>query len=118
MTAATFGDLLGPARGQLARATRLGDGALRGESVITAAGVTSRLALTLSRYLADIAPHAMAEAITNRSLHPRTRAAVDAREALRMAAAALRAGTAGTGEPGSEVADPLTASLAAAAGSL
>jgi len=118
MTAATFGDLLGQARDHLARAAGFPDSGLRGESVIAAATVTGRLARTLSRYLGDIAPYGMAEAIANRSLHPRTRAAVDAREALRMAAATLHAGSAGAGDPGGELADPLAARLAAAAGSL
>lgn len=118
MTAATFGDLLGPARGHLACAAAFPDNFLRGESAIAAAEVTRRLALTLSRYLADIVPYGMAEAITNPSLRPRMRAAVDAREALRMAAAALRTAAAGTDSPGSESADQLVASLAAAGDSL
>jgi len=118
MTAATFGDLLGPARGHLGCAAGFPDSVLRGESAVAAAGVTGRLALTLSRYLADIAPYGMAEAITNRSLRPRIGAAVDAREALRMAVAALRAAAAGTHSPGGEPAAPAAAGLAAAGDSL
>jgi len=113
MTAATFGDLLGPARGHLGCAAGFPDSVLRGESAVAAAGVTGRLALTLSRYLADIAPYGMAEAITNRSLRPRIGAAVDAREALRMAAAALRAAAAGTHSPRGEPPAPAAAGLAA-----
>ena len=66
MTAATFGDLLAPARAHFARAAGFPDSALRGECVIEAARATGRLAGTLSRYLADIAPYGMAEAITLR----------------------------------------------------
>jgi hypothetical protein len=118
VTAATFGDLLSPARGHLACAAGFPDNFLRAESAIAAAGVTSRLALTLSRYLADIVPYGMAEAITNPSLRPRVRAAVDGREALRMAAATLCTAAAGTDSPGRDSADPLVASLAAAGDSL
>ena len=38
MTAATFGDLLGPARGYLACAAGFPDSVLRGESAVAAAG--------------------------------------------------------------------------------
>ena len=115
---ATFGDLLGPARGHLARASGFPDYVLRGESAVAAAAVTRRLALTLSRYLADIAPYGLAEAVINPGLRPRIRAAVDGREALRMAAAAFRAAAAGAAGPGSGSPDPLVASLAAAGESL
>ena len=118
MTVATFGDLLGPARGHLARAGGFPDYVLRGESAFAAAAVTRRLALTLSRYLADIAPYGMAEAVLNPGLRPRMRAAVDGREALRMAAAAFGRATAGAAGPGSGSPDPMVVSLAAAADSL
>jgi len=118
MSVATFGELLGPARGHLARAAGFPDSALRAPSVIAAAAVTGRLALTLSRYLADVAPYGMPEAMLSRSLHPRMRAAVDAREALRMAASALQAAVAGTGRRGRQPADSLAGSLAAAAGTM
>jgi hypothetical protein len=90
MTAVTFGDLLDPGREHLARAAGLPDDVLRGESVHAAAAAARRLALTLARYLADIAPYGMAETVANRSLGPQVRAAVDGREALRIAAAAFR----------------------------
>ncbi len=118
MTVATFGDLLGPARGHLARAGGFPDYVLRGESAFAAAAVSRRLALTLSRYLADIAPYGMAEAVLNPGLRPRMRAAVDGREALRMAAAAFGRATAGAAGPGSGSPDPMVVSLAAAADSL
>ena len=62
------------------------------ESITAAATMTGRLAMTLSHYLADIAPYDMAEAITSTELDPQIRAAVQAREALQLAADALHTG--------------------------
>ena len=118
MTAATFGDMLGPARDHLDAATGLTGSATGRESITAAARMTGRLALTLSRYLADIAPHDMAEAITSSELTPQIRAAVQAREALQLAAGHLRTGADHGGTPGREPAGPLTARLAAAATAL
>ncbi len=80
--------------------------------------MTSRLALTLSRYLADIAPHDMAEVITSSELTSLMRAAVQAREALQLAAEGLRIGTGGNDALGRGPADPLAARLAASAAAL
>ncbi|HEV2370621.1 MAG TPA: hypothetical protein VGS19_00510, partial [Streptosporangiaceae bacterium] len=78
-----------------------------------------RLTLTLSRYLRDVAPYDEAEAITSRTLPSWVPAAVDAREALHLAADSLDTGP---GPPfsgaASEPADPLASHLAAAAISL
>jgi hypothetical protein len=115
MAAATFGDLLALGREHLDPAAGLPDSALRGEPVIAAAPVIGRLALTLSRYLADIAPYTMAEVITSRYLSPRMRAAVAAREALHLAGAGLRSGNGHVGDAEPVQADPLSAGLAAAA---
>jgi len=115
MTAATFGELVGQARAHLAAAAGLPDTALRGESAIEGARVAGRMARTLSRYLADIAPYGMAEAVINRHLDESMRAAVDAREALRMAAMSLRAGMGDLGSPEGEAPGPLPVHLSAAA---
>ncbi len=89
MAATTFGELLGPARAHLDAATGSG-GELGGDSVMAAARVMSRIAGALSRYLADIAPYGVAEAIIRTGLDEQAWAALDAREALRMAAGSLR----------------------------
>jgi hypothetical protein len=115
MTAATFGELAGQARGHLEMAAGLPDTALRGESAIEGARVAGRMARTLARYLADIAPYGMAEAVINRHLDESMRAAVDAREALRMAAMSLRAGMGDLGSSEGEAPYPLPAHLSAAA---
>ncbi len=128
MTAATFGDVLAEARRHLDAATRLtatrltatgltGSAAGR-ESITAAAGMTGCLALTLSRYLADIAPYDMAEVITSSELSSLMRAAVQAREALQLAAEGLRTGSHGYDTSGRGPADPLTARLAASAAAL
>jgi hypothetical protein len=123
MAAATFGDVLAEARGHLDAATRLAATGLTGsaagrESITAAAGMTGCLALTLSRYLADIAPYDMAEVITSSELSSLMRAAVQAREALQLAAEGLRTGTPGDDTSGRGPAGPLTARLAAAAAAL
>jgi hypothetical protein len=115
MTAATFGELVGQARAHLEMAAGLPDTALRGESAIEGVRVAGRMARTLSRYLADIAPYGMAEAVINRHLDESMRAAVDAREALRMAAMSLRAGMGDLGSPEDEAPFPLLVHLSAAA---
>ena len=115
MTAATFGELAGQARAHLEMAAGLPDTALRGESAIEGARVAGRMARTLSRYLADIAPYGMAEAVMNRHLGEPVRAVVDAREALRMAAMSLRGGVGDLGSPEGEAPSPLSGHLSAAA---
>ena len=117
-TLTTFGDLLHRARGHLDAAAEVPDSALREESIVAAAQVTSRLALTLSRYLGDIAPGDIAEAITSSQLDPQVRSAVEAREALELAAEGLRADAYGSGKPGGDPAGPLAARLAQAATAL
>jgi hypothetical protein len=118
MTAATFGDLIGLARAHLEAASLQPDNALRAETIAAAAQATSRVALTLSGYLGDIAPYEMAEAITSRELDAQAKAAVNGREALQLAAAALRPGADDEGEqPTTPLADRLTAAgIALAAG--
>ena len=116
MTAATFGDVLGAARRHLDAATGLTSSIADQESITAAAEMTGRLAMTLSRYLADVAPYDMAEVITSSTLSAQMRAAVQAREALQLAAEGLRTGT--RDSPGPEPAAPLAAHLAAAAAAL
>jgi hypothetical protein len=118
MTAATFGDVLGAARRHLDAATGVTGSIADPESITTAAAITGRLAMTLSRFLADVAPYDMAEVITSSTLGAQMRAAVQAREALQLAADGLRTGTRDQDRPGPEPADPLTAHLATAAAAL
>jgi hypothetical protein len=117
MSAATFGDLLTPARRHLQAAADFPGSAVHGDSIAAAARATSRLTRTLSSCLGAVAPHGMAEVITSRELHPQTQAAVTAREALRLADDGLRAAATDGGEPGAAP-DPLTAHLSAAATAL
>src|SRR5216683_1318513 len=114
---ATFGDLAGAGRLHLDAVAALPDSSLRGQPA--AAREASRLAVTLSRYLADIVPHDEVEAIGSGQLDAWQRAAVDAREALQLAAASLHpAAAAELAFPDAEQAGPLPAHLAAAARSL
>lgn len=118
MTTATFGDILAAAREHLDSATDLTGSAVGRESITAAAGITGSMALTLSRYLADIAPYGMAEAITSSHLDAHIRAAAQAREALQLAAESMRTATRDYYIRGGEPADPHTAHLAAAAAAL
>ena len=114
---ATFGDLVGPGSLHLDAVASLPDGNLRGQPA--AAREASRLAVTLSRYLADIVPLDEIETLAGEQADRWERAVVDAREALKLAAASLRpAGAAEPADPEAELADPLAAHLAAAARSL
>ena len=115
MSAVTLGDLLGRARSHLEAATGLAGTAQPSESVIAAARLTGDLALGLSRYLDDIAPYSVDEAITRNDLERVARAAVDAREAMKMAAESLRGGDVEHDVPAGEPPDPLVAHLAASA---
>ena len=117
MTAATFGSLLGPVHARLEAAAGF-DHAPGAEAVAAAARMAGRVAGTLARYLADIAPYGMAEAITSPALSAWSRQVVDAREALRLAEAGLRPGGPEQGVPGSGAADPLVGWLGEAAGLL
>lgn len=90
MNAPTFGDLAGLASHQLGEATALADGVPPGETVAATVRPVRRMALTLSNYLADIAPYNEAEAATSTKLGAWVRAVVDARGALRLAAGSLR----------------------------
>jgi hypothetical protein len=113
MAAATFGELLGPARERFDAAT--GSGAeLPGESVTAAARAVGKIAGILSRYLADIAPHSAAEAVIGAGLDGWTRVVLDAREALRIAAAGLGAHGALGNRPAASSAGSLVADLEAA----
>ena len=118
MTAATFGDILGAARQHLDAATGLTGSIANQDSITTAAAMTGRLAMTLSRYLADVAPYDMAEAITNGELSAQMPAAVQAREALQLAADGLPTATRDQDSPGPEPAGPLAGHLAAAEAAL
>ena len=115
MSTVTLGDLLGPARSHLEAATGLAGIAQPSESVTSAARLTGDLALGLSRYLDDIAPYSVDEAITRNDLERVARAAVDAREAMTMAAESLRGGDVEHDVPAGEPPDPLVAHLAASA---
>jgi hypothetical protein len=114
----TFGDLLEEARGQLRGAAALPVSELPAGSVI-AARMMGRMALTLSRYLGDIAPYGTVEAIASGQLDAQMRAAVDARDALQMAAACLAVSDEVTDLPhGGEPHGRLPSSLAAAGSAL
>jgi hypothetical protein len=117
MTAATFGSLLGPVHARLEEAAGF-DHSPGAATVATAAQMAGRVARTLARYLADIAPYGMAEAINSPVLDARVRAVVDAREALRQAEAGLPPGDQEHGAPGLGAADPLVRWLGEAAESL
>ena len=80
MMVATFGDLAGPGSLHLDAGAALRDSGLRGQP--TAAQEASRLAVTLSRYLADIVPLDEVGAIASGQADGWERAVVDAREAL------------------------------------
>jgi hypothetical protein len=117
MMVATFGDLAGPGSLHLDAGAALRDSGLRGQP--TAAQEASRLAVTLSRYLADIVPLDEVGAIASGQADGWERAVVDAREALKLAAASLRpAAAAEPALPDAELAGPLAAHLGAAARSL
>jgi hypothetical protein len=118
MNPVTFGDLLVRARGHLDAAVGLASTARRSESVVAAARLTGRLALSLSRYLDDIAPYSVAEVITRNDLERAARAAVDAREAMKIASECLRDGDGQHDVPAGGWPDSLTAHLAGAATSL
>jgi hypothetical protein len=100
----------------LGTAAALADSGLPGEGVATAARPIRRIALTLSRYLGDIAAYDEVEAVTSTQLGTWIRAVVDAREALRLAADSLRQ----TAAPALAGAAPgtVTSSLDTAAASL
>jgi len=117
MTAATFGSLLGPVHARLEAVAGF-DHAPGAEAVIAATQMAGRAAATLTRYLADIAPYGMAEAITSPALDSWSRAVVDAREALRLAEARLRSGVPEQGMAELGAADPLVGWLGETAGLL
>ena len=117
MMVATFGDLAGPGSLHLDAVAALPGSSLHGQRA--AAREASRLAVTLSRYLADIVPLDEVEAIAGGQADGWERAVVDAREALKLAAASLRpAAAADPALPDAEVAGSLAAHLGAAARSL
>src|ERR1035441_3426828 len=88
--ATTFGDIIGQVDPHLDAAIKFPAMALDGDTALAAGHEMHRLALTLSRYLRDVAPPDVVEAVTSRDLPEWMRAAVDAREALQLAAASLR----------------------------
>jgi hypothetical protein len=115
MSAVTLGDLLDRARSHLDAAIGLAGTPQRSESVITATRLTGDLVLGLSRYLDDTVPYSVDEAITRNDLERVARAAVDLREAMKMAAESLRGGDREHDVLASEQRDPLVAHIAAAA---
>src|SRR6266702_1967530 len=115
---ATFGDMAGRAGHHLDAAITGPATVLSGEAAIAAGHELHRLALTLSRYLRDVAPYDEVEAVTSQDLPGWVPAAVGAREALQLAAASLRTDSAPGDAPGAEPTDSTVAHLAAAATSL
>lgn len=115
MSVVTLGDLLGRGRGHLDAVVGLAGNAQRSESVVVAARLMGQLALGLSRYLDDIAPYSVAEAITGTHLKRAARAAVDAREAMQIAAESLHAGDGEHDVSPAGAPDSLVGHLAAAA---
>ena len=90
MSVPVFSDLVGLATRHLGTAVALTDGGLPGEGVAAAVRPVRRMALTLAHYLDDLAAYDEVEAVTSSGLATWVRAAVDAREALRLAASSLR----------------------------
>jgi len=117
MTGPVFGDVVGPGRARLEAAARF-DGELRGDSAAAVVCAVRRITGTLLRYLADIDPYHTAQTITSPGLDGRTLAVVDAREALRRAAASLRAPGVLADDSGGAAPEPVVGDLAAAAVSL
>jgi hypothetical protein len=115
MSAVTLGHLLAQGRGHLDAAIGLAGTPQRSESVVTAARLVGQLTFGLSRYLDDIAPYSLDEAITRDDLERDARATVDAREAMKMAAEGLRDRDAEHDVYMVEPPDLLVAHLAAAA---
>jgi hypothetical protein len=89
MSPVTLGDLLTRGRGHLDAAIGLAGTPQRSESVVIAARLAGQLTFGLSRYLDDIAPYSVDEAIARDDLERDARATVDAREAMKMAAEGL-----------------------------
>jgi hypothetical protein len=112
----TFGDLAGQASSHLDMAAALTDRDLSDESIASAAWQAGHAVLTLSHYLADIAPYSHIEAITSSRLSAWMRAAVDTRQALQLAARHLSHAPADGWAPARN--DPLAAHIADAAASL
>ncbi|MGH3217467.1 MAG: hypothetical protein ACRDPY_01840 [Streptosporangiaceae bacterium] len=116
---ATFGDFAGAVSTHLGASATCLDHGLGDEPAAAAARQASRLAVTLSHYLADIAPYDEVEALASGRISGWEQAAVDARGALQIAAASLRPAADGPAWP--DVAEPagtLAAHLGAAAMSL
>ncbi len=113
--AATFGELVGKVGADLnAAAAYAGP---MDEYVLDAAlGQLRRLVLTLSRYMEDVAPHDLMSADSMPDLAGWMKAAVEAREALELAAGNLGAGP--EGGPDRQPVDPVVGILDAAATSL
>ena len=88
MNAATFGELIRPAREHLAAAEWPEE--LDAATALATALATARIARTLSRYLGDVAPYRVVETVASPVLPDWVRAAVDARQALLAAAGTLR----------------------------
>jgi hypothetical protein len=120
MATATLGELLRAASGHLAATGRFSRTRPPAEAMAAATWQASRVAIAMSRYLDDIVPYSRYEAVITRDMEPWMRAAVDAREALEMAATSLRpdAGNLAGAHAPDAAADPLVAHLTAAATSL
>lgn len=119
MSAVVLGDLLDVARDHFDACAAVTGSDLTGRSAVAAAPQAHRAVETLARYLGDICPADALEKIASGDLGPRAQAAVDARIALRLAAASL---TEANPQPpagdGGRAAGPLAESLAAAATAL
>ena len=117
MTPPTFGDFARQVSASLADAVARFDGGLGEQAAAAAAGEACRLIETLGSYLGDLVPYDEVEALASAEVGDRDQALVDAREALRMAAASLDPAQA-PGEQPAAGRGPVAAGLAAAAGSL
>jgi len=91
VSAAVFGDFLAAASGHLKAA--MVDGSNHASSPEALVHDLYRLVTVLTHYCDDLAPCDQVEALSRNDLHPWERAAVDAAEALRVAADCLQQGT-------------------------
>ena len=118
MTIAHFGDFADAVSAHLEAAAVFPDDGLADEPAAAAAGSASRLAATLSHYLADIAPYDEVEVLTSERIGGWAQAAVDAREALQVATASLQPADADPSPLDAGPAGRLSGHLGAAAMSL
>jgi hypothetical protein len=112
MTAVTFGDLAGQASQHLDAAVAMIHSGITDELAIAAAREAGRVVLVLSRYGHDLAPFDEIEAMGRLQLNALVWSALDARQALRLAASSIGPADIYVSHP--EPADPLTTRIAAA----